>query len=223
MKRTIYTPGSIQVRANEDGSSSRTISGYAIVFNQASEPFYDDDQEQIREVIAPEAVTQQLLDRSDILMTLFHDNTEILGRSKNGEGTLKYSVDAHGVAFEFDAPNTIDGERALELVRRGDIQGCSFAFTADYYNPSVVEKKSETRDGKVYTTYTVRQMDGIYDFTLTPRPAYEQTSVEARDFVNAIREKKEAEKKDAIKQREYQERVNAQISEMRSQKKKYIY
>ncbi|MCH3980506.1 MAG: HK97 family phage prohead protease [Prevotella sp.] len=222
MKRTIYTPGSVQVRETADGTPSRTITGYAIVFNQQSEPFYDDDIEQIREVIAPESVTLDLLNRSDILMTLFHDNKEILGRSKNGEGTLKYGIDDNGVKFEFEAPNTIDGERALELVKRGDIQGCSFAFTADYLDRNVVSKESVKRDNKLYTTYTVRHMDGIFDFTLTPRPAYGQTTVEARDIVKSIREKRQQEEE---KKREHDKLVEKQVAEMRSQiiKKKNIY
>ena len=222
MKRTIYTPGNVQVREASDGTPSRTITGYAIVFNQQSEPFWDDDTEQIREVIAPESVTLDLLNRSDILMTLFHDNTEILARSKNGEGTLKYNIDEHGVQFGFDAPNTIDGERALELVKRGDIQGCSFTFTTDYQDRSQVSMDSVTRAGKVFTTYTVRHTDGIYDFTLTPRPAYGQTSVEARDLVKSIREKRQQEDE---KKREHDKLVEAQVAEMRSQihTKKNIY
>lgn len=221
IRRTIYTPGDVRIREMGDGSESRTISGYAIVFNQPSEPFWDDDTEQVREVIAPEAVTESLLNRSDILMTLFHDNTEILGRANNGEGTLNYSVDAHGVSFEVEVPHTVDGERALELVKRGDIQGCSFAFTADYLDPKCVERTSETRDGKVFTTYTVRQITGVYDFTITPRPAYSQTNVEARDLINLIKREREEEKEDAIRKREHDEKVKAQVAEMRAQMKKH--
>ncbi|MBO5246147.1 MAG: hypothetical protein J6B28_02680, partial [Eubacterium sp.] len=40
----------------------------------------------------------------------------ILARSKNGKGTLTYSVDDKGVYFEFEAPKTVDGDKALELV-----------------------------------------------------------------------------------------------------------
>jgi phage head maturation protease len=65
-------------------------------------------------------------------------------------------------------------------------------------------------------------MDGIFDFTLTPRPAYGQTTVEARDIVKSIREKRQQEEE---KKREHDKLVEKQVAEMRSQiiKKKNIY
>ena len=45
----------------------------------------------------------------------------ILGRSNKGKGTLSYKVDEVGVLFWADMPRTADGDKALELIARGDI------------------------------------------------------------------------------------------------------
>lgn len=210
--RTLHTAGDLHVREAEGGGESRTITGYAILFNTPSAPLWDDDDEEVREVIAPEAVTRSLLDTCDIKMTMFHNRQLILARSKEGAGTLSYTVDDKGVAFSFDAPNTADGDKALELVRRGDIAGCSFMFRACYWDREKVEISTETRDGKAYTVYTVRQIEGIYDFTLAADPAYPDTTCEAaeRELAEAMRTGKPEEPK-----AQPSEKMREQVREMR--------
>lgn len=186
--RVLHTMSDLHVREAKEGEA-RTITGYAILFNVPSEPLYDYDDEEAREVIAPEAVTKELLDGCDIKFTMFHDRQLILARSKNGVGTLKYSVDEKGVAFEFDAPNTTDGDKALELVRRGDISGCSFMFSTHYYDSAYVARDVKRVDGKTIITYTVNVITGVHDFTLAADPAYADTTCEAeeRELVKELR------------------------------------
>lgn len=70
----LHTAGDLRVReANEGEAASRTITGYAILFDAPSAVLYADDREEIREVIAHGAVTKELLDSCDIKMTMFHD------------------------------------------------------------------------------------------------------------------------------------------------------
>ncbi|WP_294610891.1 HK97 family phage prohead protease [uncultured Bacteroides sp.] len=196
--------------ANEGEAESRTITGYAILFNAPSAPLYDYDDEEAREVIAPGAVTKELLDGCDIKFTMFHDRQLILARSKNGAGTLSYGVDDKGVYFEFDAPNTVDGDKALELVRRGDITGCSFMFSTHYYDSAYVSRDVQRVDGKTIITYTVNVITGIYDFTLAADPAYPDTTceAEARELVEELRMTERDKIKDENKMRE-------QVREMR--------
>lgn len=193
IRRVINNNASLQVR-EQDGKPPR-LTGYAIVFGTASLPLYSDEAETIREVIAPEAVTQQLLDTSDIVMTMFHDDSLILARSAAGKGTLSYSIDEHGVKFDFEPPQTEDGKKAVELVKRGDIAGCSFAFSTDYSDRESVERSTTMEGGKRITTYTVRKIKGLYDFTLTPHPAYPATSVEAREAAQLGRSLKQQQAK----------------------------
>ena len=107
--------------------------------------------------------------------------------SSYGAGTLTYVVDEKGVKFEFDAPNTADGDKALELVRRGDLSGCSFAFTTHYWNKDFVERTAKVVNGFTEVTYTVKAVTGVYDFTLAADPAYPDTSVDAREFTAELR------------------------------------
>ena len=211
VNRILYTVTDLRVReARESEGAGRTITGYAILFGVPSEPLYSYDDEEAREVIAPGAVTKELLDGCDIKMTMFHDRQLILARSKNGAGTLTYGVDDKGVYFEFEAPNTVDGDKALELVKRGDIAGCSFMFSTHYYDSAYVSRNVQRVDGKTVITYTVNVITGIYDFTLAADPAYPDTNceAEARELISELRTPEPEQSKNEDKLRE-------QVREMR--------
>lgn len=212
ISRVLHTVTDLRVREAAEGeAASRTISGYAILFNTPSAPLYSYDDEEAREVIAPGAVTKELLDGCDIKMTMFHNRQLILARSKNGTGTLTYGIDDKGVYFEFEAPNTADGDKALELVRRGDITGCSFMFTTYYYDSAYVARDVQRVDGKTLITYTVNVVTGIYDFTLAADPAYPDTTceAEARELVTELR------KPEATTEPKEENKMREQVREMR--------
>ena len=211
IRRQMFTPANLQVREAAEGEApSRTIEGYAVLFNVPSAPLWADEDSEAREVIAPGAVTKELLDGQDVKMTMFHNRQLLLARSNKGEGTLAYVVDDKGVKFSFEAPNTADGDKVLELVRRGDLGGCSFAFTTRYYDDACVERSVKVVNGTTMITYTVKAVTGVYDFTITDNPAYPETSVEAREFVDGLKEPEQPkpEPKDDAKMRE-------QLREMR--------
>lgn len=214
-REVVVTCANLQVREAAEGEApSRTIIGRAILFNTPSAPLWSDEDEEAREIIAPSAITKELLDGCDIKFTMFHDRQLILARSKNGSGTLSYTVDAEGVSFEFDAPNTADGDKALELVRRGDLAGCSFMFSTHYWDEAFVTRSVEVRDGRAYITYTVKAVTGVYDFTLAADPVYPDTSVEAREFARELREA--AKPADPEPPKVDKEKVTAQLREMRN-------
>ena len=144
------------------------ISGYSIVFNVESVTMFDG--ELFREIIAPEAVSKEMLDASDIVMTMFHNRETILARSQYGKGSLSYAIDGMGVQFRFDTPDTSEGDKAVELVKRGDLTGCSFAFIPDFHS---IER--EEKDG--YVLRTIHKIKTVRDFTIAATPAYPQTSV----------------------------------------------
>ena len=208
----LHTVTELHVREAAEGEKeSRTITGYAILFGVPSAPLYDCGDEEAREVISAAAVTKELLDQCDIKFTMFHNHQLILARSKSGSGTLTYTVDDKGVSFEFEAPNTVDGDKALELVRRGDISGCSFAFTTHYYDSAYVTRGVTRKDGKTLITYTVNVITGIYDFTLAADPAYPDTNceAEAREFITELRTPEQQPKP------ENKEKAREQVREMR--------
>ena len=213
VKRTMRIDGAdLRVREAAEGETpSRTITGYAILFNTPSAPLWSDDESEAREVIAPEAITRELLDGCDIKFTMYHDRQLILGRSNKGAGTLRYFVDDKGVGFDLELPQSPNGDEALELVRRGDLSGCSFAFTTRYWDRDFVERTSRVVNGTTMITYTVRAVTGIYDFTLAADPAYPDTSVEAREFTAGLRE----DSKPAPGQTTDNEKMRKQLREMR--------
>lgn len=173
--------GQFQPRLREaaDGQESRTIEGYAIVFGVESQLLCD-WYETYREIIEPGAITEAELKTMDIKMTLFHNREKLIARSNKGVGTMKLSVDATGVKYEFEAPHTPDGDTALELVKRGDLAGSSFTFWSN-------EKASVTYELKDDGTLLrhVNHIDMCYEMTIASDPAYQQTTVTAREVDEA--------------------------------------
>lgn len=213
VKRTMrIDTADLHVREAADGeTSSRTIIGYAILFNTPSAPLWSDEDSEAREVIAPGAITREFLDGCDIKFTMYHDRHLLLGRSNKGTGTLRYFVDDKGVGFELDLPQSPNGDEALELVRRGDISGCSFAFTTRYWDSDFVERTTRMVNGIAMITYTVNAVTGVYDFTLAADPAYPDTSVEAREFTAGLRDDNRPATNPTIDS----EKMRKQVREMR--------
>ena len=221
VKRTVQTPGKLFVRESAPGEApSRKICGYAIMFNTPSVVLEKDTDYEEREVIDPKAVTQNLLDSSNIVMTMYHNRQIVLARSNKGKGTLSYRIDSTGVYFEFDAPKTMYGDEALELVKRGDISGCSFIFGTYYFNPDYVKRTKKIVNGVEQVTCRVVKMTGIYDFTITTNPAYPDTSVEARERAEREAKRKAEHKAKAI--REIRERVNGKPVRTQKQSKQEV-
>lgn len=192
--RSLHFAGTI-TRANGSDPECRTITGRSIVFNSPA-TVYEDEDSIVMEQVAPEAVTRDLLDASDVVMTMFHDSRLILARSNHGKGTLSYDVSPEGVDFRFDAPCTVDGEKALALVSRGDICGCSFQGVIDRYDDTAREFSYSTApDGRTLCMVTIHRFVTLRDFTLTHAPVYEDTSVavEYRDVLHSHDVKKDAE------------------------------
>jgi HK97 family phage prohead protease len=156
--------------------NSRIVEGYAIVFNQQSRKLYDKASKKVfTETIDPRAVTKAFLDDQDVKMLYNHSNDMLLARSTFGIGTLAYEIDEYGVKYRFEMPNTTVGNDVLELIRRGDVWGCSFAFS--YAKDGV---RDEKRNGENYRT--VIQMASIDDFSIVVDPAYLGTYVCTREF-----------------------------------------
>lgn len=172
-RREVTIAGTVERAAGD----KTVIRGRAIVFGQPT-VLYEGDGYEVREVVDKEAITKELLDRSDIKMTLYHDPTRILARSNRGQGTLSYKVGAEGVDFEFTPADNADGRTLTTLVERGDLTGCSFKAWQDY--GEYEKSRTVTREGdRRVITYTIRTVTKVLDFTVTGDPQYEQTSVEA--------------------------------------------
>lgn len=208
-KREIAVLSGLRVReSGNEGEESRKIEGYALKFGVRSQLLYE-GYSLLYEVLEPGCVSKEMLDSQDIKLTMFHDRQLILARSKDGKGTLSYEVDETGVKFWAEMPKTADGDKALELIKRGDISGCSFIYSTDEEDSenavSYERLKEKSADGKNILIRHVKRIDNVYDFTVTPDPAYEQTEVTRRELEAAgVNLEDEAVKKpvDEVKKRE---------------------
>ena len=163
--------------APQVSGESRTIEGYAIVFGQESEVLFDKSKKRrFIEIIQPGAATQELLERSDVNALLDHNAQRMLARSYNGKGTLTLIVDAHGVKYRFDAPATPDGDYSVEMVKRGDLFGSSFAYATSEKNV-----RYEKRADGMLMRY-VNKIDWIGDVSIVSDPAYMGTDVSVRSL-----------------------------------------
>ena len=210
-KRTIAIVSGLRIREATDGAESRTIEGYALKFGVRSRLLCD-WWDNYYEVLEPGCVTREMLDKQDIRLTMFHDRQLVLARSNKGNGTLSYEVDKVGVKFWAEMPHTVDGDKALELVSRGDIAGCSFIYSTDEddsENAVSYERLDEKGDdGEDILLRHVKRIDNVYDFTITTDPAYEQTDVSKREVEAAGIKFEQQPKPKQIDESKKRERIN---------------
>jgi len=195
MKQTRFIPTDtcgLHVRETEDGQQSRTIEGKPIVFGVRSVNLTPwSETREVYEVLEPGCITNELLQRSDVILNLNHSSMvpDVLGRCKNGNGTLSLRLAGDHIECRCELPNTNNANDALELMKRGDISGMSFAFQDDYQdseNGVSYERTAETHDGKEVWLRHVKRITGLYDVAIVTHPAYEQTNVGLREASEAI-------------------------------------
>ena len=197
MKQVRFVPieaCNLQVREPQEGEQeSRTIIGMPIVYGCRScnlTPWSEDRE--VYEVLEAGFISPELLQRSDVVLNLNHSNlvTDILGRYRNSErDTLALDMQATGIACRCALPRTNNANDALELMRRGDIDGMSFAFNDNPNDKeSVTYERTNERsaDGKEVWLRHVRKATGFFDVAIVTHPAYGQTSVVTREFADEI-------------------------------------
>ena len=177
----------LKVREGEGQEESRTVVGTPIVFGVRSVNLTPwSSYREVYEVMEPGCISDQLLRESDVILNLNHNSSvlNVLGRCKNGEGTLKLTKNLRDIGCECDLPKTNAGNDSLELIKRGDITGMSFAFSDDWEdteNGVSYERTNEMHDGKEVWLRHVKRITGLYDVSIVTHPAYDQTSVDTRE------------------------------------------
>lgn len=162
-----------EIRSNETEfrliPENRIITGYALKFNKESQ-----DLGGFVEVIDSNALVG-VLERSDILALLNHDDSKVLARSTNLKGTLSLEIDKIGLKYSFNAPNTPNGNEVYDAIQRGDLRNSSFAFT-------VTDSGQQwERRGEKYIR-KITQFDLLYDVSPVFRPAYLDTTSAIRSL-----------------------------------------
>ena len=153
-----------QIRAVNNNDGSYTVSGYAVVFNQPSQPL------PFIEYISRDALND--VDFSNTLLLYAHDYNKILSRADSG--TLKTEIDGNGLKFTAQIPDTTLGTDTFKNIQAGNVKGCSFGFTIAQGG----DRWDTRQDGT--TVHYVDKIDTVSELTLTAIPAYEETSVSAQ-------------------------------------------
>jgi HK97 family phage prohead protease len=191
----------LQLRESADGQPSRTVVGRPIMFGVRSVNLTPwSDTRVVYEILEPGCITQELINRSDVVYNNNHSNdiANMIGRCRNGKGTLTLALREQYVESECDYPNTTVANDTLEQIRLGNVYGMSFAFEDDWQdteNGVSYERTNETVDGKEVWLRHVKKIVALYDVANVTHPAYEQTSVGTREQSDRINEAIEAQLK----------------------------
>ena len=194
----------LQVREPQEGqTASRRIAGRPIVFGVRSNNLTPwSDYREVYEVLEPGCISAEVMQQSDIVLNTNHRNDVscILGRYRNSDkDTLKLELRADGVDCDCDLPNTTTADDTLELIKRGDIDGMSFAFEDDWEDSengvSYERMRDEETGKKEIWVRHVKRITALYDVSVVTHPAYEQTTVGVREQGDRINEAIEAQLK----------------------------
>jgi len=154
-----------EIRIGEVDTDKMTFTGYAAVFNSASEPL------PFTEYIVPGAFKRSLKSRNEIKLFMNHNTDIVLGSTR--AKTLRLSEDSTGLLAEAVLPDTTAGRDLSVLMQRGDVNSMSFGFSV----PARGDKWSD--DGMTRELHQIR----LHEVSIvTGFPAYEATSATVRSI-----------------------------------------
>lgn len=164
------------MQTREDGGNLY-LEGYFAVFDKIYRLW-----DGATESIAPGAFSDCL---SDDVRALFNHNHDIvLGRTS--AGTLELKQDNFGLwgRVQINQEDS-DAMNAYRRIARGDITGCSFGF-------DIKEQKTDYNDdGTVH--WTITKISPLYEISPCTFPAYEDTTITARERDYAEIQRKHSE------------------------------
>ena len=166
-------------------SEGNTVVGKAIAFDSPSKDLG------FIETIKRGAITQELLDESDIFARMNHSEDYILARWNKGKGSLNLELRDDGLYFDFEIPNTEKGNELREHIKRGEISQCSFAFVVSSDDNA---ERWYKKNGVTYRE--INKIGWLGDVAPVFNPAYEDTivSLRAKQMVEKLNTEDEEEK-----------------------------
>lgn len=162
-KRIIFTADAALTFASPataNPNSIGTLKGVAIRYGDLSA-----DRGGYRVRLLPDSATF-----TDNVAALWHHDWA-MPLADTTSNTLRILPDSSGVNVEIDLPNTIDGQKALELVRTRRVRGMSFAMTTD------PEGTWADENGEAVLNVTRFECDEV---TITAAPAFDTTEIELK-------------------------------------------
>lgn len=165
MENKVVRYARVELRA--DDKEKREVKGLAAVFNQVADMGWFDEK------IDEHAFDK--CDMSDVVLNFNHNDSALLAGTRNK--SLKLKVTNDGLEQESSIIDTTTGDDVLKLVRSGLIDKMSFAFEID--RDGGQEWLINEGDEKEHRT--IKKIKKLYDVSLVTFPAYEGTSVSARN------------------------------------------
>ena len=148
----------------EELKDEMIVEGKAITYDEKTRLFSMDGNDYF-EIIERGALKET--DVSDVFLKYNHsDNFMVLARTRNK--TLSIEDREDGVYIRATLANTSEGKDLYELIKRGDIDKMSFAFTE---KDGLFDEETKT--------WTVRNITKLYDVAAVTVPAYENTNIYA--------------------------------------------
>jgi uncharacterized protein len=170
-----------KITREEERPDEMIIEGYFALYENETELF-----EGVYEIISRGAFDKTLT--NDVRALWNHNTQYVLGRNKSG--SMQLQADEKGLFALIKLPNTGYAEDLYELVKRGDVDQCSFGF-------NILEEELEELASGGYR-WRIKEID-LHEVSVVTFPAYENTSVQARaKQVEQIEQRKLQEKKDIL-------------------------
>lgn len=172
--------------ASENEENKQLVEGYAAVFNQRI-LIWESEWSGWKYM---EVIDRNAFDGADMSDTVFKYNhgdiAMVLARASNN--TLTMNTDDKGLRISADIIDTNNGTDVYKLIKRGDLNKMSFAFTVKS------ERTEVDKENKIYTR-TITAFDKIYDVAVIDFPAYDGTSIQARSKEYFVDLEKDLQKK----------------------------
>lgn len=175
--------GDIQIVQRDDTDGPKQIQGYAVLFNSESA-----DLGGFIEVIAPTALDG--VDLSQTQLIYGHENNSILARADSG--SLELKVDEKGLFFVATLADTSLANDVYADILAGNLKGMSFGFTIPDGGDDWIFNEAGM------AVHTVNQIAEVIELTVTPNPAYQDTSVTVKRSLEQARKEREKMDEDKI-------------------------
>ena len=185
--RMIQLP-EMQFRALEDEDQQYIVEGYATTFDDPYVLFEYDGNKYM------EQITRDALLNADMGDVIFLYNHEGMVYARQSNGTLKLSINEHGLYVRADLSSTEASRQMYESIKAGLVTQMSWAFT--------VEEESYNDKTRTRTILKVRK---VYDVSAVSIPANPNTDISARSYWDGVieeerrSERERAEKVERIK------------------------
>ncbi|MHB9949491.1 peptidase [Clostridium botulinum] len=164
----VRTVNILNLETRSEGDNGNKIVGYAAVYDEFTR-LTDRWGDYFYEKISRDAAKESLEDDHEIFALKNHNWDMVLGRT---DANLTLKNDEKGIYFELTPNNSTLANDLKEDVKSGIIKQCSIGFR-------ILDQEWEEKEGEYFRV--IKQIE-LFEITLTPIPAYTNTTAEVRSL-----------------------------------------